>query len=114
MARKESRRTISLPIELWKAIDEDAERSRRSAVKQMEAVLSTYYGLVEINEPARRVREVFGVIEGGESEAMRQLAPVVARIERGEMTKQEVQPMIDSQEEKPRRTLKIPVGGKAR
>jgi predicted transcriptional regulator len=53
--------------------------------------------------------------------AMRQLAPVVARIERGEMSKADVQRMIEQPEIaeierriKPRKTVKIPVGGKAR
>lgn len=48
------------------------------------------------------------------AKAMRQLAPVVARIERGEISKQDVQRMIDSQDIKPRRTTRIPVGGKVR
>lgn len=59
--------------------------------------------------------EVDGKLRGeAPAKAMRQLAPVVARIERGEMTKQDVQRMIESQDEPKRRTLKIPVGGKAR
>jgi predicted transcriptional regulator len=60
--------------------------------------------------------EVDGKLRGeAPAAAMRQLAPVVARIERGEMTKKDVQRMIESHDEvKPRRTLKIPVGGKAR
>jgi predicted transcriptional regulator len=38
------------------------------------------------------------------AKAMRQLAPVVARIERGEMSRQDVQRMVESTE-----TIKVPV-----
>jgi plasmid stability protein len=42
-------------------------------------------------------------------------APVVARIEPGQMSKREIQRSLENQDElKPRRTTKIPVGGKAR
>lgn len=45
-------RSIRFPKELWDAIDADAQRCKRSSVKQMEAVLSAYYeiGDVEINK----------------------------------------------------------------
>ena len=45
-------RSIRFPKELWDAIDEDAQRCKRSAVRQMEAVLTAYYDLedVDINE----------------------------------------------------------------
>lgn len=36
-------RSIRFPQWLWDEIDRDAERCRRSAVKQMEVVLATYY-----------------------------------------------------------------------
>lgn len=42
-------RSIRFPHNLWDAIDEDAKKSKRSAVKQMEAVLSMYYD-IENNE----------------------------------------------------------------
>lgn len=42
-------RSIRFPIDLWKAIDEDAKRCKRSSVKQMEAVLSAYYGLEDVD-----------------------------------------------------------------
>lgn len=38
-------RSIRFPQRLWDAIDADAERCKRSSVKQLEAVLSLYYGL---------------------------------------------------------------------
>jgi hypothetical protein len=55
-------RSIRFPKELWDAIDEDAQRCRRSSVKQMEAVLTAYYGLedVELNrENLQMVGELF-------------------------------------------------------
>jgi hypothetical protein len=56
--------------------------------------------------------EMDGKIRGeAATETMRRLAPVVARIDRPEMTKQEIRRSL---EEQPRRTTKIPVGGKAR
>ena len=42
-------RSIRFPEKLWNAIDVDAKRCKRSAVKQMEAVLTAYYGLDEVN-----------------------------------------------------------------
>ena len=44
-------RSIRFPKKVWDAIDADAQRCKRSSVKQMEAVLSTYYQLedVELN-----------------------------------------------------------------
>lgn len=52
MPDKETPRSIRFPAKLWKAIDEDAKRCKRSAVKQLEAILSLYYDLsdVEINK----------------------------------------------------------------
>ena len=46
-------RSIRFPKNLWDAIDADATRCKRSAVKQMEAVLTAYYNLedVELNRP---------------------------------------------------------------
>lgn len=46
-------RSIRFPKELWDAIDRDAERCKRSSVRQMEAVLSAYYELedVDVNAP---------------------------------------------------------------
>lgn len=55
-------RLIRFPAGLWQAIDADAKRCKRSAVKQMEAVLSAYYKLgdVEISqENLRLVGELF-------------------------------------------------------
>lgn len=54
MPDKESPRSIRFPVKLWKLIDEDAKRCKRSAVKQMEAILSLYYDLSdsEINKTA--------------------------------------------------------------
>ncbi len=50
MPPKEIARSIRLPQHLWDALDRDAKRCLRSSVKQLEAVLTTYYaaGDVEI------------------------------------------------------------------
>ncbi len=47
-------RTVRLPAFVWRALDEDAERCRRSANRQIEAILVRYYELeadVELSEP---------------------------------------------------------------
>lgn len=45
-------RSIRFPKKVWDAIDADAQRCKRSSVKQMEAVLTAYYKLedVELNQ----------------------------------------------------------------
>jgi 23S rRNA maturation-related 3'-5' exoribonuclease YhaM len=45
-------RSIRFPKKVWDAIDADAQRCKRSSVKQMEAVLTAYYQLedVELNQ----------------------------------------------------------------
>lgn len=45
-------RSIRFPKSLWEALDNDAKRCKRSSVKQLEALLTVYYelGNVEINE----------------------------------------------------------------
>ncbi len=45
MADKEQPRSIRFPQSLWDTLDRDAARCGRSSVKQMEALLSAYYGL---------------------------------------------------------------------
>lgn len=45
MADTDIPRTIRLPAKLWDAVDREAVRCKRSSVKQIEAVLMTYYGL---------------------------------------------------------------------
>lgn len=62
-------RSIKFPKNLWEAIDADAQRCKRSAVKQMEAVLTTYYELedVEINlKQLEIVSEIVPDVEVGE------------------------------------------------
>lgn len=53
-ADTEVARSIRLPKRVWDALDEDAARCRRSSVKQLEALLVTFYGLddVEIDKDA--------------------------------------------------------------
>lgn len=41
-------RSIRMPPEVWRALDEDARRCRRSATKQIEAILTVYYGLDDV------------------------------------------------------------------
>jgi len=48
-------RSVVLPERLWKKIEKDAERCRRSVTKHLEAILSLYYGFessVNIDEEA--------------------------------------------------------------
>lgn len=40
-------RSIVFPKSLWKAIDAEAKLKKRSAVRQLEYLLSVYYGLIE-------------------------------------------------------------------
>ncbi len=41
-------RTFYFPKSLWAKLDEDARRCRRSSVKQLEAILLTYYGVEDV------------------------------------------------------------------
>ena len=41
-------RSIRFPKKVWDAIDADAQRCKRSSVKQMEAVLTAYYKLEDV------------------------------------------------------------------
>jgi hypothetical protein len=52
MSEDEVTRSIRFPRRLWDAIDEDAKRCRRSSLKQIEALLTVYYDLdnIEINK----------------------------------------------------------------
>lgn len=53
-ADAEVARSIRLPKRVWDALDKDAARCRRSSVKQLEALLVTFYDLedVEIDRDA--------------------------------------------------------------
>lgn len=49
----EKPRSIRLSADIWQVVDEDARRCRRSAVKQIEAILVRYYDLepsIELDE----------------------------------------------------------------
>lgn len=54
-------RSVVLPACLWKEIEKEAERCRRSVTKHLDAILSVYYGFetsVNIDEEAlTRARE---------------------------------------------------------
>lgn len=48
-------RSIRLPNYIWEALDKDAQRCRRSPVRQLEAILVRYYELesnIEVDEEA--------------------------------------------------------------
>lgn len=54
-------RTFYFSKSLWSLLDEDAKRCKRSSVKQLEAILETFYDVqdVEINkESLKRLNEV--------------------------------------------------------
>lgn len=60
MANTGKPRSIRFPTDLWEAIDEDAKKCNRSSLKQMETILSAYYGLryAEVDlETLRIIRE---------------------------------------------------------
>jgi hypothetical protein len=60
MADDEIPRSIRFSKKVWEAIDRDASRCRRSAVKQMEAIFLTYYEIenVEIDkDKLKQIRE---------------------------------------------------------
>jgi hypothetical protein len=58
MADKEQPRSIRFPQKLWDAIDRDAIRCGRSAVKQMEILLSVYYELRNVDIDHDRLSEM--------------------------------------------------------
>ncbi|MDQ3750440.1 MAG: hypothetical protein M3367_15705 [Acidobacteriota bacterium] len=41
-------RTFYFEKELWTKLDDDAKRCGRSSVKQLEAILKTYYGVADV------------------------------------------------------------------
>lgn len=41
-------RSLRFPKSLWAKLDDDAKRCRRSSVKQLEAILLTYYSVEDI------------------------------------------------------------------
>lgn len=47
-AEDEMSRSIRMPARVWKALDVDADSCRRSATKQLEAILTVYYGLDDV------------------------------------------------------------------
>lgn len=60
MADKEQPRSIRFPQNLWDAIDRDAARCGRSAVKQMEVLLSVYYGFRNVELDVFRLAAMRG------------------------------------------------------
>lgn len=68
MPDKDVARSIRFTSRLWDAIDQDAKRCKRSAQKQLEAILETYYEIADVEIDVPRLDEV------------KYLAPVVATI----------------------------------
>jgi hypothetical protein len=42
-------RSIRLPRRIWRALDEDARRCKRSSVRQLEALLSKWYDIDDVD-----------------------------------------------------------------
>ena len=59
MAKAEKQKLIPFTEKLEKAIEEDAARCRRSFVRQVEAVLMTYYNIEDV-EVDRAPLEILG------------------------------------------------------
>lgn len=56
--KAEVARSIRLPHKVWLALDEDARRCKRSSVKHLEALLTQWYGIEDIQiyfNPEERV-----------------------------------------------------------
>lgn len=49
MDKEEIPRSIRFPKKLWELIDQDAKRCRRSSVKQLEAILLSYYEIEDVD-----------------------------------------------------------------
>jgi len=60
MSDEEKPRSIRFPESLWRAIDVEAKKCKRSAVKQMEAVLTAYYGLDNVELDASSLERARG------------------------------------------------------
>lgn len=76
MADKEQPRSIRFPQRLWDAIDRDAVRCGRSAVKQLEVLLSAYYGLRNVELDYDRLQELG-------SNSLQKGIPVAPRSQKG-------------------------------
>jgi hypothetical protein len=62
-------RSIRFPKQLWKVIDEDAKRCKRSSVKQLEAILAGYYGLADTRINRERL-QLIGELSGKSNKPM--------------------------------------------
>ncbi len=69
MNEDEQPRSIRFPKQLWKAVDEDAKRCKRSSVKQLEAILTSYYGLENIRLDRERL-QLIGELSGKSNKPM--------------------------------------------
>lgn len=58
---EEKGRTIRLPEQLWELLDEDARRCKRSASKQLEAMLEAFYNIADVNIEPRATDQMASV-----------------------------------------------------
>ncbi|MDQ3179154.1 MAG: hypothetical protein M3Q33_01405 [Acidobacteriota bacterium] len=65
MAKDAKQKLIPFTEELEKAIEEDAERCRRSFVRQVEAVLMTYYNIEDVEVDRERFEFVGELLPKG-------------------------------------------------
>lgn len=86
-------RSIRFPKELWDAIDEDAQRCKRSAVRQMEAVLTAYYGLEDIDINVQQLEIVGELLRTSK----KRLPAIEARIENDAKKKKSAKKFIDGE-----------------
>lgn len=56
-------RTFYFEKSLWSRLDDDAKRCGRSSVKQLEAILKTYYSVGDV-ELKKESLEILGVMSG--------------------------------------------------
>ncbi len=58
MSENERGRNIRFPQEIWDAVDADARRCKRSAVKHLEALLTVYYDLGNVEMDNSRLNSI--------------------------------------------------------
>lgn len=71
-------RSMRLLPEVWRALDADAKRCKRSSVKQLEALLATYYGLEDVGFDDASLERTRAKVSGltGEEDRLGELEPL--------------------------------------
>ena len=90
MTDEERGRNIRFPQSLWDAIDEDAKRHKRSGVKQMETVLSIYYGLEDNEIDRQRLAQMRDSLSGGIEVAKNSKNKILSEKEKAETQNKKV------------------------